>query len=287
MTAPELLHSNKQAAHTEVQLHCKFFTTDPVMIQNLLSLSHPFCAYGQKEYENSPEEDQKQRQTALIMHNDACEMKSACSLLSLPWGGRYTNPTLRRCCSSSLKCPSRPSIRFISCSHCLNAGTSWWLNATLHHSFFPPYRPFLFSLNCPFDRGCLPQLWEHSCRNALVQPAHMPIKVMSIEQQGLLRSVQNRWPSSGDSVIQFWLCQGLEVMGTAGMRRLNRGIGVDRTGHCMEESNRYSMISILYPQRNCTINFFPHHHYGIGVNLLKQCFKKYVKKKKKDMQIFV
>lgn len=84
MTAPELLHSNKQAAHTEVQLHCKFFTTDPVMIQNLLSLSHPFCAYGQKEYENSPEEDQKQRQTALIMHNDACEMKSACSLLSLP-----------------------------------------------------------------------------------------------------------------------------------------------------------------------------------------------------------
>lgn len=84
MTAPELLHSNKQAAHTEVKLHCKFFTTDPVMIQNLLSLSHPFCAYGQKEYENSPEEDQKQRQTALIMHNDACEMKSACSLLSLP-----------------------------------------------------------------------------------------------------------------------------------------------------------------------------------------------------------
>lgn len=86
--------------------------------------------------------------------------------------------------------------------------------------------------------------------------------------------------SSGDSVIQFWLCQCLEVMGTAGMGRLNRGIGVDRTGHCMEESNRYSMISILYPQRNCTINFFPHHHYGIGVNLLKQCFKKCVKKKK-------
>lgn len=209
MTAPELLHSNKQAAHTEVQLRCKFFTTDPVTIQNSLSLSHPFSAYSQKEYENSPEEDQKQRQTALIMHNNACEMKSACSLLSLPWGGHYTNPTLRHCCSNSLKCPSRPSIWFISCSCCLNAGISWWLTAALHHFFFPPYRPFLLPLNRPFDRGSLPQPWEHSCRNALVQPAHMPIKVMSIEQQGLPRSVQNRWPlrvtrSSNSGSARVW-----------------------------------------------------------------------------------
>lgn len=82
--------------------------------------------------------------------------------------------------------------------------------------------------------------------------------------------------SLGDSVIQFWLIQGLEVRGTAGTGRLNTGIGEDGTGPCMKESNRSSLISILYPQRNSVIDFFPHHQDGIEVILLmlKHCFKK-------------
>lgn len=39
MTAPELLQSNKQPAHAEVQLHSMFFTTDAVKVQNSLSFS--------------------------------------------------------------------------------------------------------------------------------------------------------------------------------------------------------------------------------------------------------
>lgn len=39
MTAPELLQSNKQTAHAEVQLHSMFFTTDAVKVQNSLSFT--------------------------------------------------------------------------------------------------------------------------------------------------------------------------------------------------------------------------------------------------------
>lgn len=84
MTAPELLHSNKQTVHIKARLRRTFVATGAVTIQNPLSLSHPFCTYGQKEYENSPKEDQKQRETTLIICNDTGEMMSACSLLPAP-----------------------------------------------------------------------------------------------------------------------------------------------------------------------------------------------------------
>lgn len=67
----------------------------------------------------------------------------------------------------------------------------------------------------------------------------------------------NQVASLGDSVIQFWLGQALEVSGIAGTGRLNRGIGEDGTGPSMKESNRSSFISTLYPQRKNVINFFP------------------------------
>lgn len=102
-----------------------------------------------------------------------------------------------------------------------------------------------------------PSHGDHSYRNAPAQPTRTPIKVMSIEQQGLTRSVQNLWPlwvtkssKSGSSRVWRWveqLGQGdwTEELGKMGLAPLWR------------KSNRSSLISILYSQRHNVIHFFP------------------------------
>lgn len=95
---------------------------------------------------------------------------------------------------------------------------------------------------------------DRSYRNALIQPAHQNHVYWTA---GVNEVCPKQVASLGDSVIQFWLIQGLEVRGTAGTGTLNTGIGEDGTGPCMKESNRSSLISILYPQRNSVIDFFP------------------------------
>lgn len=182
MTAPELLHSNKQTVHIKARLRSMFVTTDTVMIQNPLSLSYPFCAYGQEEYENSPKEDQKQRETALIMCNNAWEMMSACCLLLAPHHLMRTG--IHKSSSSALL--EQPS----------------WLSSDLFPVFavsvlasrdfseqqyvISPFlcmdpSSLLWTLLCMED--VTPSQGDLSYRGAPAQPAHTPIK-MTLNSRG-------------------------------------------------------------------------------------------------------
>ena len=183
------------------------------------------------------------------------------SLLPATWWGRgYTNQAFQRCCSNT---HGRAAIYFLFLlSRCWHLVTS---QSNTTSSLLSAVWTFPHSFGSSFGWGMSQGLQLQECTRSTCSYAHQSHVYWTA---GVNEVCPKLVASLSDSVIQFWLIQGLEVRGTAGMGRLSRGIGEDGTGPCMKESNRSSLISVLCPQRNSVIHFFPHHHDGIAVILL-------------------
>lgn len=154
-------------------------------------------------------------------------MMSAGSLLPERMGHRSSSPVLFM------------AERLNSCSCCFSAGDS---QNNAPSSLLSSTQGFSPSSGPSFGWGM-----SHRDRNAPAPHALISIKAVSEGQQRSPRSGPNRWPLwvTAHPILAH---RGLEVRGTAGMRRLNRGIGGDRTGPCMKESNGFSFIP---PRKEC------------------------------------